>query len=192
MKLILGLGNPGSEYKETRHNCGFKVVELCAAFFHLKLKKRCFRLYERSKLVKNEEVNYLIKPLTYMNNSGNILHYFKNVKADDIVVIADQMDLPLSYIRIKKGGGDAGHNGLKSIIANLNGDKSFIRIYVGIGRPKQGESVVNHVLGEEENKELFDQGIEKANNALIDILNNMPLEKLMQKYNVKIKWSFNK
>ncbi len=187
MKIILGLGNPGSEYKETRHNCGFKVVELCAAFFHLKLKKRCFRLYERSKLIINNDVNYLIKPLTFMNNSGNILHYFKNVEAKDIIVIADQMDLPLSYIRVKKGGGNAGHNGLKSIIENLNGEKSFIRIYVGIGRPKQGDSVVNHVLGEEENKELFNQGIEKANNALIDILNEMPLEKVMQKYNVKIK-----
>lgn len=187
MKLILGLGNPGSEYKETRHNCGFKVVELCAAFFQLKLKKRCFRLYQRSKLIKNNELIYLIKPLTYMNKSGDILRHFKNIKAEDIVVISDQMDLPLSYIRIKKGGGNAGHNGLRSIIENLNGEKSFIRIYVGIGRPKEGVSVVDHVLGEEEQKDLFNQGVEKANKALIDIINNEPLEKVMQKYNVKIK-----
>ncbi|MGD1823101.1 MAG: aminoacyl-tRNA hydrolase [Pleomorphochaeta sp.] len=187
MKLILGLGNPGSEYKETRHNCGFKVIELCAAFFHVNMKKRCFRLYQRAKLKKEDNDYLLIKPLTYMNNSGNILKNFKNIKTEDIIVICDQMDLPLSYIRIKKGGGDAGHNGLKSIIKNLDGERNFIRIYVGINRPKSNESIVDHVLGVEENKELFNQGIEKANNALIDIINNVPIEKVMQKYNVKIK-----
>ncbi len=187
MKLILGLGNIGAEYKETRHNCGFKVIELCAAFFHLKMKKRCFRLYQRAKLQKDDESFYLIKPLTYMNNSGNILPYFKNVETKDIIVICDQMDLPLSYIRIKKGGGTAGHNGIKSIINNLNGEKDFIRIYIGIGRPENGNSVVDHVLGVEKNQTLFNQGIEKANNALIDIINNESIENVMQKYNVKLK-----
>lgn len=187
MKLVLGLGNLGAEYKETRHNCGFKVIELCAAFFHLKMRRRCFRLYQSAKVKQNNELIYLIKPLTYMNKSGDILHHFKKIETKDIIVICDQMDLPLSSIRIKKGGGNAGHNGIRSIISNLNGEKDFIRIYVGIGRPQKGNCVVEHVLGVEENKELFNQGIEKANNALIDLLNNDPIEKVMQKYNVKLR-----
>lgn len=187
MKLVLGLGNLGAEYKETRHNCGFKVVELCAAFFHLKMEKRCFRLYESAKLTTLNDTYLFIKPLTYMNNSGEILRYFKKVKSSDIIVICDQMDLPLSFIRIKKGGGDAGHNGLKSIIKNLKGEKDFTRIYVGIGRPEKGKSVVEHVLGVEENKDQFYQGIEKANEALKALINGESIDKLMQQYNVKIK-----
>jgi PTH1 family peptidyl-tRNA hydrolase len=187
MKLVLGLGNLGAEYKETRHNCGFQVVELCAAFFHVKMKKRCFRLYQAAKIEQTDETYTLIKPLTYMNNSGNILKYFSSVKTKDIIVICDQMDLPLSHIRIKKGGGTAGHNGLRSIVSNLNGEKDFIRIYVGIGRPKENQSVVEHVLGVEENTKLFKEGVEKANLALIDLINGQSIEKVMQTYNKKIK-----
>jgi PTH1 family peptidyl-tRNA hydrolase len=187
MKLVLGLGNIGAEYKETRHNCGFQVIELCAAFFHLKMKKRCFRLYQATKITNENDDYTLVKPLTYMNNSGNILHYFKDVDPSNILVICDQMDLPLSYIRVKQGGGSASHNGLKSIIANLDGAKNFTRIYVGIGRPKDNEGVVAHVLGVEENKELYFQGIEKAKKALIDFINGYSIDKLMQTYNQRVK-----
>ncbi len=187
MKLVLGLGNIGAEYNETRHNCGFQVIELCAAFFHVKMKKRCFRLYQETKIVNQNDTFHLIKPLTYMNHSGNILHHFKNVQPSDIIVICDQLDLPLSNIRIKKGGGSAGHNGLKSIIYNLDNQTDFTRIYVGIGRPKENESIVEHVLGIEENKELFYQGIEKANQALIDLINGKSINQLMQTYNKKVK-----
>lgn len=187
MKLVLGLGNIGAEYKETRHNCGFQVIELCAAFFHVKMKKRCFRLYQSATIKTQSDKICLIKPLTYMNNSGNILHHFKNVDSKDIIVICDQMDLPPSYIRVKRGGGNAGHNGLKSIISNLGGKKDFIRIYVGIGRPKKKDCVVDYVLGVEENKELYQEGILKANEALKDLINGEKLETVMQTYNKKIK-----
>lgn len=185
MMTILGLGNPGQEYDNTRHNCGFLVTKQVAAFCQVKLAKRCFHLYRMGKIVKDGESIILIQPLTYMNNSGEIIHDIDGLDKEKMVVICDQMDLPVGNIRIKKGGGDAGHNGLKSIIKNLDGYKKFIRIYVGIGRPKDGESVVDHVLGVEQNQEAFNVGISKAKEAVIDLINGLDLSALMQKYNKK-------
>jgi len=185
MRVILGLGNPGLKYSNTRHNCGFLVTEKLAAFCQVKLAKRCFHLYNQAVYKKDEDSTILIQPLTYMNNSGEIIKDIKNFDKEQLIVICDQMDLPVGNIRIKKGGGSAGHNGLKSIISNLDGYKNFLRIYVGIGRPKEGESVVDHVLGVEDDQENFYQGIEKATEAIIDIMNGSSLPDLMQKYNKK-------
>ena len=187
MRAILGLGNPGQEYVNTRHNCGFLVTEQVAAFCQVKLAKRCFHLYRMGKITKGEEHTLLIQPLTYMNNSGDIINDIGDFIKEELVVICDQMDLPVGNIRIKKGGGDAGHNGLKSIIKNLDGYKGFTRIYVGIGRPKKDKSVVEHVLEVEEDQELFKEGIIKAVNAVIDIINGEDIPNLMQKYNKKLK-----
>lgn len=187
MRVILGLGNPGQEYDNTRHNCGFLVTEQVAAFCQVKLAKRCFHLYRMGKITKGEKAIILIQPLTYMNNSGEIINQIDGLAKEEMVVICDQMDLPVGNIRIKNGGGDAGHNGLKSIIKNLEGFKGFTRIYVGIGRPKKGESVVDHVLGVEENQKAFEEGINKAKDAVIDIINGEDITNLMQKYNKKIK-----
>jgi PTH1 family peptidyl-tRNA hydrolase len=139
------------------------------------------------KITKGDEAIILIQPLTYMNNSGDIINEIDNFVKEEMVVICDQMDLPVGSIRIKMGGGDAGHNGLKSIINNLDGFNGFTRIYVGIGRPKMGESVVDHVLGVEEDQESFNEGITKAKDALLDIINGDDVSNLMQKYNNKIK-----
>lgn len=134
MQLILGLGNPGAKYANSRHNVGFDAVEACAAFFQVRLRKRCFRLYRQAKVGSSVT---LVEPLTYMNNSGEVMQYFPDVKAEEIVVVCDQMDLPPGLIRIRRGGSSAGHNGLKSLIDAL-GSSNFTRIYIGIGRPAEG------------------------------------------------------
>lgn len=187
MRAILGLGNPGQEYEKTRHNCGFLVTEQVAAFCQVKLAKRCFHLYRMGKITKNDESIVLIQPLTFMNNSGNIINEIKEFEKDKLVVICDQMDLPVGSIRVKRGGGDAGHNGLKSIIGNLDGFTDFIRIYVGIGRPTVNSSVVEHVLGVEEDQVSFNEGIDKASKAVLDLIDGKDINTLMQIYNKKVK-----
>ena len=178
MKLILGLGNPGTKYEHSRHNVGFDVVSTCAAFFQVTLKKRCFRLYRQAKV--GEDV-LLVQPLTYMNASAKVLKHFSGIEASDIIVICDQLDLPPGMIRIRKGGSSAGHNGLKSLIEHL-GNGEFIRIYVGIGRPKEGVSVVDHVLGVIDDERILD-GIRLASQALVELVEGKMLQEVMVAYN---------
>lgn len=178
MKLILGLGNPGAKYEHSRHNVGFDVVSTCAAFFQVTLKKRCFRLYRQAKV---GEAVLLVQPLTYMNASGKVLKHFPGIEASDIIVICDQLDLPPGMIRIRKGGSSAGHNGLKSLIEHL-GSGEFIRIYVGIGRPKEGVSVVDHVLGSMDDERILD-GIRLASQALVGLVEGKMLQEVMVAYN---------
>ena len=164
MKLILGLGNPGAKYEHTRHNVGFDAVDACAAFFQVRLKKRCFRLYRQAVLHFDGQHVLLVQPLTYMNNCGSIMHYFSDVKPEDIVVVCDQMDLPPGMIRIRRGGSSAGHNGLKSLI-DATKTSDFNRIYIGIGRPKHGVSVIDHVLSRDSDVAL-QEGIDLGTKAL--------------------------
>lgn len=178
MRLILGLGNPGTKYDHSRHNVGFDAVAACAALFQVTLRKRCFRLY-RSAKVANEVL--LVQPLTYMNNSGKVLRYFKESKAEDIIVVCDQMDLPVGMIRIRRGGSSAGHNGLKSLMGVL-GSGDFIRIYIGIGRPMEGASVVEHVLGRSDDPRIA-EGIELAKCALADLIQGKSIQEVMFAYN---------
>ena len=131
MMLVLGLGNPGTKYERTRHNVGTLALESCAAFFQLRLKKRCFRLYRQAVVDGRAR---LVHPLTYMNRSGEVLKYFEY---SSLVVLCDQMDLPAGTIRLRRGGSSAGHRGLMSLI-EAHGDGQFIRIYIGIGRPSDG------------------------------------------------------
>jgi len=178
MQLILGLGNPGAKYANTRHNVGFDAVEACAAFFQARLRKRCFRLYRQAKV---GSFVSLVEPLTYMNNSGEVMRYFPDVKAEDIVVVCDQMDLPPGLIRIRRGGSSAGHNGLKSLISALDSSE-FTRVYIGIGRPAKGVSVVDHVLSRDPSPALQD-GIMLASSALQDLIQGKSLEEVMLAYN---------
>ncbi len=181
MKFVLGLGNPGAKYEHTRHNVGFDVVEACAAFFQVRLRKRCFRLYRQARIVQNGQIVHLVEPLTYMNNSGEVLSELPPVQADELLVVCDQMDLPQGMIRIRRGGSSAGHNGLKSLMEKL-GTGDFVRVYVGIGRPESGVSVVDHVLGYEDSP-LLKQGIASATQALCDLLNGSSVEEVMIAYN---------
>ena len=151
------------------------------------MKKRCLRSYEQGRIGKD---TLLITPLTFMNNSGAIFRYasIASYKSKDIIVVCDTLDLPSGYIRIKKGGSSAGHNGLKSLMEYLD-SPDFIRIYIGIGRPKAPQTVVEYVLsapiGEQEQDSLH-EGIEKATMAVTDLINNIPLEEVIRAYNRKV------
>ncbi len=184
MKLILGLGNPGTKYEQSRHNVGFAVVEQSAAFFQVRLKKRCFRLYRSAKVDRGGDSNLLVQPLTYMNNSGDIAKHFRRQACSDMIVVLDQMDLPLGMIRIREGGSSAGHNGLKSLIEKF-GCSDFVRIYVGIGRPAAGVSVVDHVLSRESDPR-FEEGVKLATEALCSLIEGTSIKEVIHAYNRRV------
>ncbi|WP_138203385.1 aminoacyl-tRNA hydrolase [Haloimpatiens lingqiaonensis] len=146
MYLIIGLGNPGKEYERTRHNLGFEVIDCIGDKYNIQLNRKKFKSICGEGLIGNEKV-ILMKPQTYMNLSGESLieavNFYK-IKSDNIIVIYDDISLEVGRIRLRSAGSAGGHNGIKSIIANLNSDK-FNRIKVGAGSPK-GE-LVSHVLG---------------------------------------------
>ena len=135
MKMIIGLGNPGKEYAQTKRNVGFMVVDAIADELHTTVeKKQCQALTQIANW--DGEKILLVKPLTYMNLSGQavmeLLNYYKD-RIDDLLVIHDDLDLPPGQLRFKQGGGAGGHNGIKNIIAHLNSN-DFDRLKIGIGR----------------------------------------------------------
>ena len=144
MLVIFGLGNPGLKYEGTRHNAGVETLVKLAASYRKKLVRRCFSSY-KSCIITSESGQKvkLVFPLTYMNSSG--LAVAKTVsEGDRVLVICDQMDLPCGRIRLRAKGSNAGHNGLKSMMEAL--PEGFMRLYIGVGRPQEGVSVIDHVL----------------------------------------------
>jgi PTH1 family peptidyl-tRNA hydrolase len=150
IKLIVGLGNPGQQYRFTRHNAGAMFLEtLCDDYQgELKAENKFFGLSGRIDI--NGEDIRLLFPSTYMNNSGQavaaIASYFK-IEPLDILVAYDELDLPVGTTRLKKGGGHGGHNGLRDIIKAL-GSQDFNRLRIGIGHPGEASKVSNYVLSE--------------------------------------------
>jgi len=150
IKLIVGLGNPGQQYRFTRHNAGAMFLEtLCDDYQgELKAENKFFGLSGRIDI--NGEDIRLLFPSTYMNNSGQavaaIASYFK-IEPLDILVAYDELDLPVGTTRLKKGGGHGGHNGLRDIIKVL-GSQDFNRLRIGIGHPGEASKVSNYVLSE--------------------------------------------
>ena len=147
MKLIVGLGNPGSVHLNNRHNLGFMVLDYLSTHCHFKDWKIKFDGMFVSRLFGSEKI-ILVKPQTYMNLSGSCVAKFKlffKVSEDDIFVIYDDIDLELGHIKFKQGGGDAGHKGVRSISQHL-GTKDYNRLRVGIGRPRTKEEVSYFVL----------------------------------------------
>ena len=145
MKIIAGLGNPGEKYETTRHNVGFITADLLADAFDTELSlKGLLCLYNTIRV--NGEKILVVKPQTYMNLSGDcvgqLARYYK-VANEDILIIADDLSLPVGTMRFRSKGSSGGHNGLKSIIAHLGGD-NFPRLKIGIGR---GDDVIDYVLG---------------------------------------------
>lgn len=148
--IIVGLGNPGKQYEKTRHNIGFMAIDKLisiASASKLSGKKFCCDLWETTAVIKS----YLLaKPQTYMNLSGEAIRpllAWYNMTKDNLLVIHDELDLPIGKMKLQQGGGSAGHNGLKSIIHNL-GTKDFYRLRIGIGRSSlPSENTVNWVLG---------------------------------------------
>ena len=145
MKIIAGLGNPGEKYETTRHNVGFITADLLADAFDTEISlKGMLCLYNTFRV--NGEKILVVKPQTYMNLSGDCIgqlaRYYK-VANEDILIIADDLSLPVGTMRFRSKGSSGGHNGLKSIIAHLGGD-DFPRLKIGIGR---GDDVIDYVLG---------------------------------------------
>lgn len=173
MKLIIGLGNPGKEYENTRHNIGFMSVQKIYGSMHLTEQKSTkFNAFIAEYTYNNEKILF-VRPLTFMNLSGETvekLSHFYKVNQNDIIIIHDDMDLPVGNIRIRKSGSSGGHNGLKSIISLL-GSEDFIRIRVGIGKPELHDenSIINHVLSKfkPDEKILIDEAI----NLMPEIIN---------------------
>ena len=145
--MIAGLGNPGAEYAQTKHNVGFMLVDALADRLNAPAWKEDFFSAVTEVRIGGEKV-FLVKPLTYMNDSGEavgpMLSYYK-MTADDLTVVHDDMDIPAGTVRIRKKGSSGGHNGIKSIIAHVGGE-NFARVRIGVGRPPAGWTVINHVL----------------------------------------------
>jgi peptidyl-tRNA hydrolase, PTH1 family len=147
MKIIAGLGNPGSEYANTKHNVGFMFIDALAEKLGVDGWKTKYDALVAEARIGTEKI-ILLKPLTYMNDSGRaigpLLSWYKLVP-QELIVVHDDMDIPAGTVRIRKKGSAGGHNGLKSILYHV-GDENFARVRIGIGRPLPGWTVVNHVL----------------------------------------------
>ena len=148
VRVIIGLGNPGPEYRKTRHNVGFWVVDVLAQRWGIRLSRRAFLSLTGDGQLKGEKV-LLVQPETYMNRSGEMairIRDFYRLELSDFVVVHDDLDLPLGRVRVKRGGGGAGGNrGVASLIAAF-GSKEFVRIKVGIGRPPGRQDPADFVL----------------------------------------------
>ena len=188
IKLVVGLGNPGKEYKYTRHNMGFMVLDEIAKRLEIyKWKQRDGALYFDTHLDMSRVI--FIKPQNYINLSGDVMIKFVkylNIKTEDILVISDDLDLPLGSIKIKEKGSSGGHNGLKNIESQL-GTNEYKRIKIGISNNKQMDTK-DYVLEKLSIKErnYLKPTIEKAADAVLDYFHT-PFQELMSKYNVKIK-----
>jgi len=173
MKLIIGLGNPEGEYKGTRHNTGFEVINKLSYDAHIPVSKYKRRCLAGEGFIYGEKV-MLVKPQTYMNASGeavrDLLSFYK-LSADDIIIIYDDTSLPMGHIRVRKQGGAGGHNGIKNIICHLETDV-FPRIRVGIGAKPAGWVLTDYVLGRVSRDEESDyiEGVTKAGDAVLTVL----------------------
>ena len=147
MKMIAGLGNPGSEYARTKHNVGFMFLDALAEKLGADNWKTKYDALVAEARIGTEKV-LLVKPLTYMNESGRavgpLMSWYK-LAPEDLIVVHDDMDIPAGTIRIRRKGSAGGHNGMKSILYHV-GDENFPRLRIGIGRPLPGWTVVKHVL----------------------------------------------
>ncbi len=144
MWLIFGLGNPGEEYLDTKHNTGFLVLDQLASNWQLSWKKKFSSLYAYSR----EKSVYLVKPLTYMNLSGRAVKKWVNnleIPLNHLLVVVDDLDLPLGKVRLRWRGSSGGHHGLESIIGELK-SKNFPRLKIGVGRPEKRGREADYLL----------------------------------------------
>ena len=186
-KLIVGLGNPGDKYFETKHNVGFMLVDQMAKSLNLTFSHdKIFQADIASTFLNGEKV-YFVKPTTFMNESGKAVHAlltYYGLDIEDLLVIYDDLDMEVGKIRLRAKGSAGGHNGIKSIINHI-GTQTFYRIKIGIGRPKNGVSVVHHVLSTFDKDDYIGilQSIDKVDDSVNYYLQEKNFEKTMQRYN---------
>ena len=185
MYLIVGLGNPEDKYSNTRHNMGFDVINELSKECNIKVSKSKFDAFYGMGEINGEKV-ILVKPQTYMNLSGESIIKFKKfykISNKNIIVIYDDIDLKLGDIRLKAKGSSGSHNGMKSVVENLN-TEDFIRIRVGIGSPENKQDMINYVIGQipKREREILDKSILKAKDSVIEILQN-GIDIAMNKFN---------
>ncbi len=184
MKLIVGLGNPGKEYENTRHNAGFKFIDKFAESKNIEFTKEKFKgLY--CEFIQNDEKIILLKPQKYMNLSGEVVNdfcKFYKIEPKDILIICDDLDTPLGKIKLKYKGSPAGHNGLKNIENHLKTNQ-YKRIKIGISKVGTNDKI-DYVIGKMPKDELnkLNQITDEAPQILNDYL-KMSFDNLMNKYN---------
>lgn len=187
VKMIVGLGNPGSKYEKTKHNIGFMAIDNIVKNLDVTFTDdKNFKAQIGSTFINHEKV-YFVKPTTFMNNSGiavkALLTYY-NIDITDLIVIYDDLDMEVSKLRLRSKGSAGGHNGIKSIISHI-GTQEFNRIKVGIGRPLKGMTVINHVMGQfnTEDNIAISLTLDRVVNAVKFYLQENDFEKTMQKFN---------
>ena len=186
IRIVCGLGNPGIEYAKTKHNAGFEVIDKLLKVMRSKFEEKKYHNAVIWKGRCKSRILTLVKPMQYMNNSGEALGMFSRklkVDTESILVVYDDVDLPLGRIRIRKNGSSGGHNGIKSIISHLE-TENFPRVRIGIGRMR--ESQIEHVLSEFEENERkhYERVLDTASEAVQSILYR-GITQTMNDYNSK-------
>ena len=185
MYLIVGLGNPEEDYSKTRHNMGFNTINKIAKEYNIEVNKKKFDALYGEGFIENEKV-ILLKPQTYMNLSGKsivqVVNFYK-IPMENIFVIYDDIDIEPGKIKIRKKGSSGSHNGMKSVVAELQ-TEDFARIRVGIGKPEYKDDIINYVIGAipEEERNTLDEGTTKAAKAMVSIIKD-GIDNAMNKFN---------
>lgn len=187
MKLIVGLGNPGSQYDKTRHNIGFMSIDYLVDYLNidLKLEKKFNSLFYKGKYKDTDFI--VIKPLTYMNLSGEsvikVANYY-NVDINDIIVVVDDINLEVGKLRLRVKGSSGGHNGLKNIEKHLNSNE-YKRIRIGVGSNNKYLNLSDYVLAKfnKEELDILEKSINDSKDALLLFLENKNFLDIMTKFN---------
>lgn len=149
IEIIAGLGNPGTDYQDTRHNAGFWLLDTVARQFGVDFRPERRFHAETARATLDGHPCHLLKPATFMNRSGRsvvaLAHYYR-IPVERILVVHDEIDLPPGAVRLKRGGGHGGHNGLRDVIDAFGGETGFLRLRLGVGRPATSDEVVSYVL----------------------------------------------
>ena len=183
--VVVGLGNPGDEYRLTRHNIGFNVIEALEKEYNISVSKQKFKALI-GEVWESDKKIVLVKPQTYMNSSGEsvreVCDWYK-ISPDNIIVVYDDIDIPWRKLRVRPSGSAGSHNGVKSIVSLL-GSKEFKRVRVGIGKPPDNLDLVSYVLGKfnQDEKKDLEQVIDNAKEAVKCIIDT-DINNAMNKYN---------
>ena len=193
MYIIVGLGNPGKKYEDTRHNIGFKTIDALADKLNIKVNKIKFKGLVGEGRIAGEKV-ILLKPHTFMNNSGEsvveILNFYK-LKPENLLVVVDDIDIEFAQLKIKKNGSAGTHNGLKSIV-NLIGSKNFARFKIGVGKKHPNEDLASFVLSNfpSRDKKHIEDAVDACSESIIKTVTD-GIDVAMNSYNNNIYWGAN-